>query len=28
VQLMGGDPPFPYQVTAIERAPPDAVEGS
>jgi hypothetical protein len=21
VQLMGGDPPFPYQVTAIERAP-------
>jgi hypothetical protein len=21
VTLMGGDPPFPYQVTAIERAP-------
>lgn len=21
VQLMGGDPPFPYQVRAIERAP-------
>jgi hypothetical protein len=21
VQLMGGDPPFPFQVTAIERAP-------
>lgn len=29
VQLMGGDPPFPYQVTAIERAPQtDTVEGS
>lgn len=28
VQLMGGDPPFPTQVTAIERVPPDAVEGS
>jgi hypothetical protein len=28
VQLMGGDPPFPHQVTAIERVPADAVEGS
>jgi hypothetical protein len=29
VQLMGGDPPFPYQVTRIERAPTtNAVEGS
>lgn len=29
VQLMGGDPPFPYQVVRIERAPTDnAVEGS
>jgi hypothetical protein len=29
VQLMGGDPPFPYQVIAIERAPrQDVVEGS
>jgi hypothetical protein len=24
VQIMGGDPPLPYQVTAIERAPHDA----
>lgn len=28
VQLMGGDPPFPYQVTAIERAPVETAEGS
>lgn len=29
VQLVGGDPPFPYQVTQIERVPPtNAVEGS
>jgi hypothetical protein len=28
VQLMGGDPPQPYQVTAIERAPPTAPAGS
>lgn len=30
VQLMGGDPPFPFQVTAIERATMEeaAVEGS
>ncbi len=28
VSLLGGDPPFPHQVTAIERVPSDAVEGS
>lgn len=28
VQLMGGDPPFPYQVTHIERAPAEATQGS
>jgi hypothetical protein len=29
VQLMGGDPPFPYPVTNIERAPQtNAVQGS
>lgn len=29
VQVMGGDPPIPYQVISIERAPRDtAVEGS
>lgn len=28
VQLMGGDPPFPYQVTNIERAPTDVAQGS
>ncbi len=28
VQLMGGDPPLPYQVTAIERAPQTAPLGS
>lgn len=29
VQVMGGDPPIPYQVTAIERAPHDNTpEGS
>lgn len=29
VQIMGGDPPMPYQVTAIERAPRDtAPQGS
>ena len=28
VQLMGGDPPFPFQVTHIERAPTEAVQGS
>lgn len=29
VQLMGGDPPFPFQVTHIERAPSEpAVQGS
>ena len=28
VHLMGGDPPFPYQVTRIERAPSDAPTGS
>lgn len=28
VQLMGGEPPLPYQVTRIERAPHDTVEGS
>lgn len=27
VTLMGGDPPFPYQVTAIERAPVETTEG-
>ena len=28
VQLMGGDPPFPYEVVRIERAPSDAPTGS
>jgi hypothetical protein len=28
VQLMGGDPPFPYQVTHIERVPATALDGS
>lgn len=28
VQLMGGDPPMPYQVTRIERAPQTAPAGS
>jgi hypothetical protein len=28
VTLMGGDPPFPYQVTSIERLPVEAAEGS
>ena len=28
VQLMGGDPPFPYPVTLIERAPVTAPAGS
>ena len=28
VQLMGGDPQLPYQVTRIERAPTEAVQGS
>lgn len=28
VQLMGGDPPFPYQVTNVERVPPTAPAGS
>lgn len=28
VQLVGGDPPFPYPVTNIERAPQDAPSGS
>jgi hypothetical protein len=28
VHLMGGDPPFPYEVVRIERAPNDAPTGS
>lgn len=28
VQVMGGDPAIPYQVTRIERAPQTAIEGS
>lgn len=28
VQLMGGDPPFPFQVTHIERAPTEVAQGS
>lgn len=28
VQLVGGDPPFPYPVTRIERAPQEAPTGS
>jgi hypothetical protein len=28
VQLLGGDPPFPYPVTRIERAPQEPVQGS
>jgi hypothetical protein len=28
VQLIGGDPPFPYQVTDIARAPREPVQGS
>lgn len=28
VQLLGGDPPFPYPVMRIERAPQEPVQGS
>ena len=28
VRLMGGDPPFPYQVTSVDRLPTETAQGS